>query len=150
MCANRLLDARFDHGGNFCCLETCEFFVRNQRQIVHLNGHVIGTLLIENLKTVDQCHRQDGAFCLQGAAEAAAVELAHGLYSVSRGWTWAQLIDDGKALLAIDAEDDTRIISTDKKAEKAGGLYLALAGVLVKPTDDIDTEKEYQLIALPE
>ena len=72
------------------------------------------------------------------------------LYSVSRGWTWAQLIDDGKALLAIDAEDDTRIISTDKKAEKAGGLYLALAGVLVRPTDDIDTEKEYQLIALPE
>ena len=72
------------------------------------------------------------------------------LYSVSRGWTWSQLIDDGKALLAIDAEDDTRIISTDKKAEKAGGLYLALAGVQVKPTDDIDTEKEYQLVALPE
>ena len=70
------------------------------------------------------------------------------LYSASRGWTWAQLIDDGKALLAIDAEDDTRIVSTDKKAEKAGGLYLALKGVLVKPTDDIDTDKEYQLIAL--
>ena len=72
------------------------------------------------------------------------------LYTTARGWTWAQLIDDGKALLAIDTEDDTRIISTDKKAEKAGGLYLALAGVLVKPTDDIDTEKEYQLIALPD
>lgn len=72
------------------------------------------------------------------------------LYSTSRGWTWAQLIDDGKALLAIDAEDDTRIVSTDKKAEKAGGLYLALAGALVKPTDDIDADKEYQLIALPE
>ena len=72
------------------------------------------------------------------------------LYSSARGWTWAQLIDDGKALLAIDEEDDTRIISTDKKAEKAGGLYLALAGTLVKPTDDIDADKEYQLIALPE
>ena len=72
------------------------------------------------------------------------------LYSVSCGWTWAQLIDDGKALLAIDTEDDTRIISTDKKAEKAGGLYLALAGTLVKPTDDIDTDKEYQLIVLTE
>ena len=72
------------------------------------------------------------------------------LYSTARGWTWAQLIDDGKALLAIDAEDDTRIVSTDKKAEKAGGLYLALAGALVKPTDDIDTDKEYQLIALPD
>ena len=72
------------------------------------------------------------------------------LYSASRGWTWAQLIDDGKALLAIDAEDETRIVSTDKKAEKAGGLYLALAGALVKPNDDIDTDKEYQLIALTE
>ena len=51
------------------------------------------------------------------------------LYSVSRGWTWAQLIDDGKALLAIDTEDDTRIISTDKKAEKAGGLYIWLSPV---------------------
>ena len=70
------------------------------------------------------------------------------LYSASRGWTWAQLIDDGKALLAIDAEDENRIISTDKKAEKAGGLYLALNGVLVKPTDDIDADKEYQLIPL--
>ena len=70
------------------------------------------------------------------------------LYTTSRGWTWAQLIDDGKALLAIDAEDETRIVSTDKKAEKAGGLYLALNGVLVKPTDDIDADKEYQLIHL--
>ena len=72
------------------------------------------------------------------------------LYSVARGWTWAQLIEDGQALLDIDVEQPDRIISTDKKAEKAGGLYLALAGVLVKPTDDIDTEKEYQLIELPE
>ena len=70
------------------------------------------------------------------------------LYSTARGWTWSQLIDDGKALLAIDPEDDARILSTDKKAEKAGGLYLALNGVLVKPTDDIDADKEYQLIAL--
>ena len=70
------------------------------------------------------------------------------LYSTARGWTWSQLIDDGKALLAIDDEQPARIVSTDKKAEKAGGLYLALAGVLVKPTDDIDVDKEYQLIAL--
>ena len=72
------------------------------------------------------------------------------LYSASRGWTWAQLIDDGKALIDIDPDDETRIVSTDKKAEKAGGLYRALNGVLVKPTDDIDADKEYQLIALPE
>ena len=41
-----------------------------------------------------------------------------------------------------------RIVSTDKKALKAGGLCLALKGVPVKPTDDVDVDKEYQLIPL--
>ena len=40
------------------------------------------------------------------------------------------------------------ILSTDKKAQKAGGLCLALKGVLVKPTDDVDVAKEYQLIPI--
>ena len=34
------------------------------------------------------------------------------------------------------------------KAQKAGGLCLALKGVPVKPTDDVDVDKEYQLIPL--
>ena len=54
----------------------------------------------------------------------------------------------GMALLAIDPDQPTRIVSTDKKAQKAGGLCLALKGVPVKPTDDVDVEKEYQLIPL--
>ena len=68
------------------------------------------------------------------------------LYQTSREWTWERLIEDGKALLAIDRDDPTRIISTDKKAAKAGGLCLALKGVPVKPTDDVDVTKEYELI----
>ena len=78
------------------------------------------------------------------------------LYSTARGWTWSQLIDDGKALLAVEpasSADDTddapaRIVSTDKKALKAGGLLLALNGAPVKPTDDVDAEKEYELIPI--
>ena len=35
-----------------------------------------------------------------------------------------------------------------KKAQKAGGLCLALKGVPVKPTDDVDVDKEYQLIPI--
>ena len=46
--------------------------------------------------------------------------------------------------------DPTRIISTDKKAAKAGTLCLALKGVPVKPTDEVDVEKTYELIAVPE
>ena len=59
------------------------------------------------------------------------------LYQTARDWTWARLIEDGKALLAIDPDQPTRILSTDKKAQKAGGLCLALKGVPVKPTDDV-------------
>lgn len=69
-------------------------------------------------------------------------------YATSSGWTWERLIQDGKAALAVDPEDDTRIVSTDKKAVKAGGLYLALNGVAVKPTDEVDVEKEYELILI--
>ena len=70
------------------------------------------------------------------------------LYAVSNGWTWERLIEDGKALLSVDEDAPTRIVSTDKKAVKAGGLYLALNGVLVKPTDDIDVTKEYALVPI--
>ena len=49
---------------------------------------------------------------------------------------------------AIDPDQPTRILSTDKKAQKAGGLCLALKGVPVKPTDDVDVDKEYQLIPI--
>ena len=70
------------------------------------------------------------------------------LYQTARDWTWARLIEDGKALLAIDPDQPARILSTDKKAQKAGGLCLALKGVPVKPTDDVDVDKEYQLIPL--
>ena len=69
------------------------------------------------------------------------------LYATSSGWTWERLLQDGKAALAI-SDDSARIVSTDKKALKAGGLYLALAGVAVKPMDDVDAEKEYELIPI--
>ena len=50
--------------------------------------------------------------------------------------------------LAIDPDQPTRILSTDKKAQKAGGLCLALKGVPVKPTDEVDVDKEYRLIPI--
>ena len=50
--------------------------------------------------------------------------------------------------LGLDPDQPARILSTDKKAQKAGGLCLALKGVPVKPTDDVDVDKEYQLIPL--
>ena len=42
----------------------------------------------------------------------------------------------------------TLTIFPDKKALKAGGLLLALAGTPVQPADEVDAEKEYELVAL--
>ena len=69
-------------------------------------------------------------------------------YACSAGWTWQCLIDDGKALLAVDETDSSRIVSTDKKALKLGGLMLTLDGQPVGPADDIDVDREYELVAL--
>ena len=70
-------------------------------------------------------------------------------YVTVTGWTWERLIQDGKAALAVDQDaNPARIVSTDKKALKAGGLVLALQGVAVAPTDTIDVSREYELIAL--
>ena len=71
-------------------------------------------------------------------------------YQTVAGWTWERLIQDGKAALAVDTADaaQPRIVSTDKKALKAGGLLLALAGVAVSPSDEVDAGKEYELVAI--
>ena len=71
-------------------------------------------------------------------------------YQTVAGWTWERLIQDGKAALAVDTADaaQPRIVSTDKKALKAGGLQLALAGVAVAPTDEVDSTREYELVAI--
>ncbi len=64
-------------------------------------------------------------------------------------WTWERLIQDGKAALAVDTDaTPQRIVSTDKKALKAGGLVLALAGAIVAPTDEVDSTREYELVAM--
>ena len=39
-----------------------------------------------------------------------------------------------------------RIVSVEKEAVKAGGLAVALNGVLVKPTDEVDFTKDYALV----
>ena len=123
----------------------------NAYALIDTNEHRYDDL-ITNL-TADQTEWRQRYEAHQRTAKRVSVKstvVGNRLYSVARGWTWEQLIDDGKALLAIDDDQPDHIISTDKKAEKAGGLCLALAGVLVRPTDDIDPEKEYQLVALPE
>ena len=55
-----------------------------------------------------------------------------------------------KLIVHLSARSRTRVlfIFLHPQNEKAGGLCLALKGVPVKPTDDVDVDKEYRLIPL--
>ena len=58
----------------------------------------------------------------------------------------ADIVEVNDKAFAIDASTDN-IVSLAPKAKKVGGLYLALNGVAVKPTDAVDAKKEYTLVA---
>ena len=78
-------------------------------------------------------------------------------YAASAGWTWATLAEHNAADLALDPTPSepgvepvvtaVRIVSLDPKARRAGGLAVAEAGQIVNPSDLVDTESEYELVA---
>ena len=79
-------------------------------------------------------------------------------YNVTSGWTWAKVAQENAKALALDPEPSApgvepvvipqRVVSLDKKAVKAGGLAVALkGGAIVKPSDEVDAGKTYELVA---
>ena len=68
-------------------------------------------------------------------------------YSVPEFAKWADIVEANEKAFAVDASTD-RIVSLAAKAKKVGGLYLALNGVAVKPTDAVDAKKEYDLLEI--
>ena len=68
-------------------------------------------------------------------------------YSVPEYAKWADIVASNEKSFAVDASTN-RIISLSAKAKKVGGLYLALNGVAVKPTDAVDAKKEYDLLEI--
>ena len=85
-------------------------------------------------------------------------EIGNHTYAVSSGWTWSKLAQENAKAFALDPEPSApgeepvvvpqRIVSVDKKAAQYGTLAVALNGVLVKPTDAVDVNKTYQLVAM--
>jgi hypothetical protein len=65
-------------------------------------------------------------------------------YPVPELSKWADIVSANDKALAIDASTG-RIVSIAPKAKKVGGLYLALGGVAVRPTDSVDAKNEYEL-----
>ena len=66
-------------------------------------------------------------------------------YSVPEFATWQTIVEQNEKAFAVATNGTNRILSAMPKASKVGGLYLALNGVAVKPTDAVDAKKEYQL-----
>lgn len=65
-------------------------------------------------------------------------------YPVPELSKWADIVSANDKAFAVDASTG-RIVSLAPKAKKVGGLYLALNGVAVRPTDNVDAKKEYEL-----
>ena len=68
-------------------------------------------------------------------------------YSVPELSKWADIVSANDKALAIDPSTDC-IVSLAAKAKKVGGLFLALNGAAVRPTDAVDAKKEYALVAM--
>ena len=85
-------------------------------------------------------------------------EVGNHNYALASGWTWLRLAQENPKQLAPDPEPSApgeepvvtpqRIVSTDKKALQLGGRQVALDGQPVRPTDEVNVAKRYQLIAL--
>ena len=68
-------------------------------------------------------------------------------YSVPEFAKWADIVEANEKSFAIAPSTDC-IVSLAAKTKKVGGLYLALNGAAVRPTDAVDAKKEYSLVAM--
>ena len=68
-------------------------------------------------------------------------------YSVPEFAKWNDIAASYNKDFIIDSATN-RLLSAYNKAKKVGGMYLALKGVAVKPTDIVDYKKEYALLLM--
>ena len=111
-----------------------------------------------------ECHPsllEDGRVVTElGKAKVTSTLVGNHTYAVTSGCTWATIAQRNPKALALDPTPSApgvepvvtarRIISLDPKAQKAGGLCVALKGTPVSPADEVDAAKEYQLVSYGE
>ena len=68
-------------------------------------------------------------------------------YSVPEFSKWEDIAEANDKAFTIDTLLD-RVLSASSKAKKVGGLYLALNGTAVRPSDAVDAAKEYELLQI--
>ena len=59
-----------------------------------------------------------------------------------------QMLENGGTYYFTIDTANNRLLSAYNKAKKVGGMYLALKGVAVKPTDAVDAKKTYTLLLM--
>lgn len=69
-------------------------------------------------------------------------------YSVPEFAKWSDIVEANPKAFKLATNGTNRILSAMPKASKVGGLYLALNGVAVKPTDVVNAKKEYKLVTI--
>ena len=68
-------------------------------------------------------------------------------YSVPEFSKWEDIVLANEKAFVIDGVLN-RVLSASAKAKKVGGLFLALNGTAVKPTDAVDASNEYELVEI--
>ena len=68
-------------------------------------------------------------------------------YTMPEFSKWEDIVLANDKAFVIDSVLD-RVLSASTKAKKVGGLFLALNGAAVRPTDAVDAKKEYALVAM--
>lgn len=68
-------------------------------------------------------------------------------YQVPEFAKWEDIVEANEKAFVIDAVLN-RVLSASAKAKKVGGLFLALNGAAVRPTDAVDATREYELLEI--
>ena len=68
-------------------------------------------------------------------------------YQVPEFSKWEDIVSSNEKSFMIDSALD-RVLSASAKAKKVGGLFVALNGTAVRPTDAVDASKEYELVEI--
>ena len=97
-----------------------------------------------DLKKIEEQTAQGGS---QPSVLVKSAVVGNHRYTVPEFSKWEDIVAANDKAFAVDAATD-RIVSLSAKAKKVGGLFLALNGVAVKPSDAVDAKKEYDLVEI--
>ncbi len=125
-------------------LELVEYI--NAVQVIQPEDSLGGAVLYYNadLKKIEEQIAQGGS---QPTVLVRSEVVGNHRYSVPEFSKWEDIVLANEKAFVIDGVLN-RVLSASAKAKKVGGLFLALNGTAVKPTDAVDASNEYELVEI--